>query len=168
MIENPALDWYGIDYWRTSKRRLSSLLWIKDKFQCPTTRANEIWQTDFTYFKITGWEWYYLSTVLDDFSRFIIAWRLCTTMSTHDVADTLDDALRFTGLDAVKIKHKPRLLSDNGPSYISSELAHYLEGQNMTHTQQTLSSSNSGQNCALALFPKKTKSCWKITISPVN
>ncbi len=81
MIENPALDWYGIDYWRTSKRRLSSLLWIKDKFQCPTTRANEIWQTDFTYFKITGWEWYYLSTVLDDFSRFIIAWRLYTTMA---------------------------------------------------------------------------------------
>ncbi len=94
-----------------------------------------MWQTDFTYFKITGWGWYYLSTVLDDFSRFIIAWRLCTTMSTHDVADTLDDALRFAGLDQVKIKHKPRLLSDNGPSYISSELAQYLESQNMTHTR---------------------------------
>ncbi len=47
----------------------------------------------------------------------------------------LDDALRFTGLDQVKIKHKPRLLSDNGPSYISSELAQYLESQNMTHTR---------------------------------
>lgn len=44
-------------------------------------------------------------------------------MSTHDVADTLDNALRFTGLDQVRI-NKPRLLSDNGPSYISSELAH--------------------------------------------
>lgn len=111
------------------------LMHARDKFQHPTTRVNEMWQTDFTYFKITGWGWYYLSTVLDDFSRFIIAWRLCTTMSTHDVADTLDDALRFTGLDQVKIKHKPRLLSDNGPSYISSELAHYLESQNMTHTR---------------------------------
>ena len=111
------------------------LMQARDKFQHPTTRVNEMWQTDFTYFKITGWGWYYLSTVLDDFSRFIIAWRLCTTMSTHDVADTLDDALRFTGLDQVKIKHKPRLLSDNGPSYISSELAHYLESQNMTHTR---------------------------------
>lgn len=111
------------------------LMQARDKFQHPTTRVNEMWQTGFTYFKITGWGWYYLSTVLDDFSRFIIAWRLCTTMSTHDVADTLDDALRFTGLDQVKIKHKPRLLSDNGPSYISSELAHYLESQNMTHTR---------------------------------
>lgn len=111
------------------------LMQARDKFQHPTTRVNEMWQTDFTYFKITGWGWYYLSTVLDDFSRFIIAWRLCTTMNTHDVADTLDDALRFTGLDQVKIKHKPRLLSDNGPSYISSELAHYLKSQNMTHTR---------------------------------
>lgn len=111
------------------------LMQARDKFQHPTTRINEMWQTDFTYFKITGWGWYYLSTVLDDFSRFIIAWRLCTTMSTHDVADTLDDALRFTGLNQVKIKHKPRLLSDNGPSYISSELAQYLEDQNMTHTR---------------------------------
>ena len=100
-----------------------------------TTAPNQLWQTDFTYFKITGWGWYYLSTVLDDFSRFIIAWRLCTTMSARDVSDTLDDALRFTRLDQVKVKHKPRLLSDNGPSYISSELAHYLEDQNMTHTR---------------------------------
>lgn len=50
----------------------------------------------------------------------------------------LDDALRFTGLDQVKIKHKPRLLSDNGPSYISSELAQYLESQNMINTRGKL------------------------------
>ena len=55
------------------------LMQARDKFQHPTTRVNEMWQTDFTYFKITDWGWYYLSTVLDDFSRFIIAWRLCTT-----------------------------------------------------------------------------------------
>lgn len=111
------------------------LMQARDKFQHPTTRINKMWQTDFTYFKINGWGWYYLSTVLDDFSRFIIAWRLCATMSVHDVSDTLDDALRFTRLDQVKVKHKPRLLSDNGPSYISSELAHYLENQNMAHTR---------------------------------
>jgi transposase InsO family protein len=36
-------------------------------------RPNEMWQTDFTYFKIIGWGWMYLSTVLDDYSRYIIA-----------------------------------------------------------------------------------------------
>ena len=111
------------------------LMQAVDKFQHPTVRINEMWQTDFTYCKIMGWGWYYLSTVLDDFSRFVIAWRLCTTMSASDVSDTLDDALRFTGLNQVKVKHKPRLLSDNGPSYISSELAQYLKDQDMSHTR---------------------------------
>ena len=111
------------------------LMEASDKFQTPTTRVNEMWQTDFTYFKIIGWGWYYLSTVLDDYSRYIIAWRLCTSMSASDVSDTLDDALGFTGLDEVKINHKPRLLSDNGPCYISGELAGYQEENGLSHTR---------------------------------
>ena len=111
------------------------LMQASDKFQNPTTRVNEMWQTDFTYFKIIGWGWYYLSTILDDYSRFIIAWRLCTSMSASDVSDTLDDALSFTGLDQVKVRHKPRLLSDNGPCYISGELSDYLNDNGMAHTR---------------------------------
>ena len=106
-----------------------------DKFQQPSLRVNELWQTDFTYFKIVGWGWYYLSTVLDDYSRFIVAWRLCTTMSASDVYDTLDDTLDFTELNQVKVQHRPRLLSDNGPCYISGELADYLEENGMSHTR---------------------------------
>jgi transposase InsO family protein len=49
-----------------------------DHFHTQSTRPNEMWQTDFTYFKIIGWGWMHLSTVLDDFSRYIIAWKLCT------------------------------------------------------------------------------------------
>ena len=56
-----------------------------DEFRDKTARPNEMWQTDFTYFKIIGWGWVYLSTVLDDFSRYIIAWKLCTTMRAEDV-----------------------------------------------------------------------------------
>lgn len=39
----------------------------------------------------------YLSTVLDDFSRYVIAWKLCTTMRAGDVTDTLDLALETSG-----------------------------------------------------------------------
>lgn len=111
------------------------LMQASDKFQHPTRRVNEMWQTDFTYFKIIGWGWYYLSTVLDDYSRFIVSWRLCTSMSASDVSQTLDDALEFTQVDSIKVKHKPRLLSDNGPCYLSGELAEFLNEKGMTHTR---------------------------------
>ncbi len=66
-------------------------------------------------------------TILDDYSRYIIAWKLCTTMKSGDVTDTLDLALQASGCDQATVLHKPRLLSDNGSSYISSELADWLE-----------------------------------------
>ena len=45
-----------------------------EEFKDKTTAPNQLWQTDFTYLEIVGWGWYCLSTVLDDFSRFIVAW----------------------------------------------------------------------------------------------
>ena len=106
-----------------------------DRFKDPTKRINEMWQTDFTYFKIQGWGWYFLSTVLDDYSRYILSWRLYSTMAAEDVQDTLDMAIEFTGIDKVKVSHRPRLLSDNGPCYLSSKLSEYLIDKQMKHTR---------------------------------
>ena len=111
------------------------LLSASDAFKNPTTRVNEMWQTDFTYFRIIHWGWYYLSTVLDDYSRYIIAWKLSPTMDAGDVKDTLDDAIAITGVDQVKVRHRPRLLSDNGPAYVSSELRDYLNERRLGHTR---------------------------------
>ncbi|HWU61128.1 MAG TPA: IS3 family transposase [Ensifer sp.] len=98
-----------------------------DEFKDKTTRPNEMWQTDFTYLKVIGWGWFYLSTILDDFSRYIVAWKLCTSMKVEDVTDTLNLALAASGCDKVKVEHRPRLLSDNGPSYVASDLGEWLE-----------------------------------------
>ena len=65
------------------------LLKAADHFAQPTTAVNQLWQTDFTYLRVIGWGWFYLSTVLDDFSRYILAWKLCTTMTAADVTETL-------------------------------------------------------------------------------
>jgi len=111
------------------------LMKAADKFQNPTTAVNQLWQTDFTYFKVIGWGWFYLSTVLDDYSRYILSWKLCTSMTSKDASDTLEIALKKTGFDNVKLKNRPRLLSDNGPSYISSELADWLDKHDMEHTR---------------------------------
>jgi len=111
------------------------LMSASDSFKDPTRRVHEMWQTDFTYFRIINWGWYYLSTVLDDFSRYIIAWKLSPTMGTSDVTETLDQALAITGVDRVKVKHRPRLLSDNGPAYLSGEFREYLGDRKMAHTR---------------------------------
>lgn len=103
-----------------------------DEFKDKTTKPNQMWQTDFTYFKIIGWGWYYLSTVLDDYSRYIVYWELCSNMKVEDVTRTLDRALNKAGLDK---SNAPRLLSDNGSCYISSELAEYIEDNGMSHVR---------------------------------
>jgi transposase InsO family protein len=74
------------------------LLKAADKFANPTTAPNQLWQTDFTYLKVIGWGWYYLSTALDDYSRYILAWKLCATMASSDVTETLQMALQASGL----------------------------------------------------------------------
>lgn len=115
---------------------VTSPAWIvmkaADQFDQPTTAVNQLWQTDFTYLKVTGWGWYYLSTVLDDYSRYIISWRLCQSMSASDVSATLKAALKAAKLSR---KQRPKLLSDNGPCYISSELREWLEQNGLDHTR---------------------------------
>jgi len=106
-----------------------------ERFANPTSAVNQLWQTDFTYLKVIGWGWYYLSTVLDDFSRYIIAYKLCPTMAAAYVTATLDLALQASGLDEAPLDQRPRLLSDNGPSYVASELADWLDQQGMRHTR---------------------------------
>ncbi len=105
------------------------------EFKDKTTAINQMWQTDFTYLKIIGWGWMYLSTILDDFSRYVVAWRLCSTMTSCDVTETLALAMQASGCDQADVVHKPKLLSDNGSSYVSGELADWLNDNEMSHVR---------------------------------
>ena len=104
-----------------------------DSFKDKTTAPNQVWQTDFTYLKVIGWGWFYLSTILDDYSHYVVAWKLCTTMKAEDVTDTLTLALEATGLNTARVVHRPRLLSDNGSSYIAGDLAEWLNDRGIRH-----------------------------------
>ena len=77
----------------------------------------------------------YLSTILDDYSRYIIPWKLCASMKAEDVTNTLGLALKASGCDRARVRHKPRLLSDNGASYISGDLAEWLQDKGMSHVR---------------------------------
>lgn len=100
------------------------LISAANEFKDKTSFVHEMWQTDFTYFKIVGWGWYYLSTVIDDFSRYIVHWELCKTMKAQDVQRTVDRAIIKAGLKKGQV---PKLLSDNGSCYVAGEIKTYLE-----------------------------------------
>ena len=111
------------------------VLSARDKFTHQPSRIHELWQTDFTYLKVIGWGWYYLSTVLDDYSRYVISWKLFTRMSAGDVKEILDMAIEKSEITGVKVKYRPRLLTDNGPCYLAGELKEYLQKYGMTHVR---------------------------------
>jgi putative transposase len=104
-----------------------------DEFHDKTTRPNQLWQTDFTYLKVIGWGWFYLSTILDDYSRYIIAWKLCTTMKAGDVTDTLE------ALAGIRLRQRhggtSHGCSATMASYIAGDLAEWLEEKGMEHVR---------------------------------
>lgn len=99
-----------------------------DEFKEKTVRIHQQWQMDFTYLKVVDWGWYFLGTVLDDYSRYIVAWELSTEMTAVDSEQVVDKALRITGL---KKENRPRLLSDNGPCFRSADFKEYLKSEDM-------------------------------------
>jgi len=92
--------------------------------------VNEQWQTDATYLHVEGWGWFYLISILDDFSRKIISWKVQDSMTADDFIEVLDDACDKAGLEK---SNMPNLVSDRGPALISDDLKEYLEDQDMHH-----------------------------------
>lgn len=103
-----------------------------DKFKDPPARVHELWQTDFSYLKVVHWGWYYFTSILDDYSRYIIAWDLCEHMRSDDAEGVIREALEASGLPPGE---RPKILTDNGPCYLSIELKDYLEGEDITHVR---------------------------------
>jgi putative transposase len=76
--------------------------------------------------------------VLDDFSRDVIAWRLYTGMTASDVSETLELAMTASGCRDVPLRQRPRLLSDNGPGFISDAFAQWLVQHGIQHVRGAL------------------------------
>jgi putative transposase len=99
-----------------------------DEYKEKTSRIHQQWQIDFTYLKVVGWGWYYLGTVLDDYSRYIVSWDLSAQMKAIDSEKVVGKALAVSGL---KKENRPRLLSDNGPCFKSVDFKEYLAAKGM-------------------------------------
>jgi transposase InsO family protein len=96
-------------------------------FQQPL-KPHEHWHIDISYINICG-TFYYLCSILDGFSRYIVHWEIREAMKESDVEIILQRALeKFP--DA-----RPRIISDNGPQFIAKDFKEFIRISGMTHVK---------------------------------
>jgi putative transposase len=98
-----------------------------------TKKPNELWATDCAHLKVVDWGWYYLVTVMDDYSRFILAWELKSDMAAGSLIDVVQKAVDVTGMTDVPVEYRTVLLSDNGAGYLSRQFGEYLRLVGVRH-----------------------------------
>ena len=98
-----------------------------------TKRPNEMWATDCCYLRVVDWGYYYLVTVMDDYSRYILAWELKRDMTADSLIDVVQQAIDNTGMSKVPAKDRTSLLSDNGSGYMSRAFGDYLRLVDIKH-----------------------------------
>jgi len=103
------------------------------EYHTKTTGPHQMWATDASYFRVSGWGYYYLVTVMDDYSRFILAWKLQKDMSADSLIEVVQEAVDTTGMTDVPVENRTRLLSDNGAGYVSRAFRDYLRLVGIEH-----------------------------------
>jgi len=98
-----------------------------------TRRPNELWATDCAHLKVFDWGWYYLVTVMDDYSRFILSWELKSDMTARSLIDVIQKAVDLTGMTDAPVEDRTVLLSDNGSGYLSRQFSEYLRLVGIRH-----------------------------------
>jgi len=114
-------------------KRLEVQLVAGKEYHTKTTRPHQMWATDASYFRVVGWGYYYLVTVMDDYSRFILAWKLQKDMSANSLIEVIQEAVDATGMTDVPVEDRTRLLSDNGAGYVSRAFRDYLNLVGIRH-----------------------------------
>ena len=103
------------------------------EYRIKTRQPHQMWATDASYFRVAGWGYYYLVTVMDDYSRFILAWKLQRDMAADSLIEVIQEAVDTTGMTEVPVKDRTRLLSDNGAGYVSRAFRDYLHLVGIRH-----------------------------------
>jgi len=96
------------------------------EYQRKTSGPHQMWATDASYFRVVGWGYYYMVTVMDDYSRSILAWKLQLDMTSDSLIQVVQLAIDATGMTEVPLEDRTRLLSDDGPGYVSRAFRDYL------------------------------------------
>ena len=103
------------------------------EYHCKTTRPHQMWATDASYFRVAGWGYYYMVTVMDDYSRYVLSQKLQRDMTTDSLIEVIQDAIDATGMTDVPVNDRTKLLSDNGSGYVSRAFRDYLHLVGIRH-----------------------------------
>ena len=103
------------------------------EYHTKTTGPHQLWATDASYFRVVSWGYYYLVTVMDDYSRFILAWKLQRDMAADSLIEVVQQAIDATGMTEVPVEDRTKLLSDNGSGYVSRAFQDYLHLVDISH-----------------------------------
>lgn len=114
-------------------RDLPQIVQASKEYHRKTTYVHEMWQTDFTYFYIVNWGWYFAGGVLDDFSRYSICFELMPTMDGAATQTLIDKAITLTKMKKVPVSRRVKLLSDNGSGFIAKPFNRFLEESGIHH-----------------------------------
>ncbi len=124
---------YRILYREGLVKRQETQLLAANEYHTKTTRPHQLWATDASYFRVAGWGYYYLVTVMDDYTRFILAWKLQKDMSANSLIEVVQEAVDATGMTDVPVEDRTNLLSDNGAGYLSRSFREYLHLVGIRH-----------------------------------
>ena len=103
------------------------------EYQRKTSGPHQMWATDASYFRVSGWGYYYMVTVMDDYSRSILAWKLQGDMTADSLIAVVQLAIDATGMTEVPLEDRTKLLSDNGSGYVSRAFRDYLNLVGIRH-----------------------------------
>jgi putative transposase len=137
-------------------------------FELLPAGANDLWQADVTYLHIPGHGWWYAVTVIDYYSRYLLACHFTPSYSARDVAFALDlaraEAERIHG----PLAKNPFLVTANGSSFIARHFQRTSRSASRTCASSTARPPNSGCSERFHQTLKTEEVCWKLYASPAE
>jgi len=98
-------------------------------FELLPQAVNELWQADVTYLHIPGHGWWYAVTVIDYYSRYLLACHFTASYTARDVALALDSARAEAERSHGPLTKNPFLVTDNGSSFLARYFQRHIAGQ---------------------------------------
>lgn len=102
-------------------------------FELLPSKPNELYQTDVTYIEIPGYGWWYAVTVIDYYSRYLLACHLTPSYSARDCAEAMEMALQEAGRLTGNRPKNVKVVTDNGSSFLARRFRNVLKDYGFEH-----------------------------------